>query len=261
MVNTLSMITPVILAYNEEPNLPRTLSALSWAKDIVLVDSGSVDRTLEIARSVPNVRVFTRAFDRFDHQWRFAIDQTAIASDYVLALDADMWPTAEFLRETEDAFLARPYAGAVVPLRFGYYGRPLFGTLCRPQLRLFRKSAVRVSQPGHGHEFAVDGPVYRFAAPLWHEDHKPLERWTQSQLSYSKQEHERMASTAVRQCKDIVRTTGWMPVFAAALAYFRAGGPLCGKRALRYAWERAVYECLLSTLKPRSQERAKGQTQ
>src|SRR5205807_2791050 len=51
LVMRLEDVTPIILTYNEEPNIGCVLSRLSWAKDVVLVDSHSADRTQEIARS------------------------------------------------------------------------------------------------------------------------------------------------------------------------------------------------------------------
>ena len=66
-------ITPVILTFNEEPNIEATLSSLSWARKIVVVDSGSSDRTAEIARSFGNVWWFVRTFDSHAAQWSFGV--------------------------------------------------------------------------------------------------------------------------------------------------------------------------------------------
>jgi glycosyltransferase involved in cell wall biosynthesis len=92
-------ITPVILTYNEEQNLDRTLAALEWARDIVIVDSFSTDKTLEIAARFPSVRVFQRAFDIMAQQWTFATQQTNIDTDWILALDADYLLTSDFVDE------------------------------------------------------------------------------------------------------------------------------------------------------------------
>jgi glycosyltransferase involved in cell wall biosynthesis len=85
----LDQITPVLLTYNEEQNIRRTLSHLAWAKDIVVVDSGSTDGTLAALAHFPNVRVFNRRFDTHGKQWRYATEETNIGTDWLLRLDAD----------------------------------------------------------------------------------------------------------------------------------------------------------------------------
>ena len=62
LITVLDQITPLILTYNEAPNIARTLAGLSWAKEIVVVDSFSDDETVEIARSFPQVRVVQTSF-------------------------------------------------------------------------------------------------------------------------------------------------------------------------------------------------------
>ena len=61
----LSSITPLVLTYNEQANLSRTLERLNWAKEVVVLDSFSKDKTCEIARSHSNVRLIQRVFDTF----------------------------------------------------------------------------------------------------------------------------------------------------------------------------------------------------
>ena len=85
----LADITPVLLTQNEAENIGRTLSRLTWAKDIVIVDSGSTDETLDIVRAFPQVRVFQRPFDSHAGQWQFATRDTEIRTQWVLRLDAD----------------------------------------------------------------------------------------------------------------------------------------------------------------------------
>jgi hypothetical protein len=133
-----------------------------------------------------------------------------------------------------------------LPFEYRIFGRPLLGSLLGPQLRLFRREAVRVVQEGHGHKFEVDGEVHRFRAPLIHDDRKALERWVGSQIGYSRHEQERRTRSGGRSLKDRLRRAGVMPVLAGALAYARAGGPLRGGAALCYAYERVVFECLLA---------------
>ena len=95
----LDHITPVLLTHNEEQNIGRTLSRLKWAKDVVVVDSGSTDRTLTIIAAYPNVRVFKRRFDTHAKQWRYAVEETQIATDWILRLDADYQVSDTLLSE------------------------------------------------------------------------------------------------------------------------------------------------------------------
>jgi glycosyltransferase involved in cell wall biosynthesis len=238
-------VTPFILTYNEEPNLGRTLESLRWASRVVVVDSGSTDATRAIAARFSNVAWFERRFDDFEKQSRFAVEETGIDAEYVLALDADMAVPAPFVAELDARFLPGDHAGAMVPFEYWVLGRPLLGSILRPQLRLFRRSAVRIQQIGHGHKFTVDGPVYRFKAPILHDDRKSLDRWTSSQLGYSKKEQDRMAHEPP-SWKDRVRRSGLMPLIAGGITYLRAGGPLGGRAALHYTYERVVFESLMA---------------
>jgi len=238
-------ITPVVLTYNEEPNIRRTLDSLVWAERVVVVDSGSTDATEVIAKSFPNVDWYARTFDSFKGQCDYAIYHTGIATKYVLALDADMAVSGDLLTEIEDNFSAGSFDGGLLKFDFRLVGRSLAGSLYPAQVRLFRRDRVRVLQTGHGHKFSVDGALYRFKQSLIHDDRKPLERWVASQLSYSALEARRIAARESYQFRDRVRELGVMPVIAGALAYIRAGGPFRGAAAVRYAYERAAYESLL----------------
>src|SRR2546430_16708663 len=95
----LDQITPIILTYNEAPNIGRTLEQLGWARDIVVVDSFSDDETLEIVSSLPQARVFQRKFDSFAGQCNFGLTETGINSEWVLSLDADYVLTPELIEE------------------------------------------------------------------------------------------------------------------------------------------------------------------
>ena len=97
----LDQITPLILTYNEAPNIARALAGLSWAKEIVLVDSFSDDETVAIAKSFANVRVLQRVFDNHRNQWEFGLKETGITTPWVLALDADYVVSNDVVAEIE----------------------------------------------------------------------------------------------------------------------------------------------------------------
>jgi hypothetical protein len=152
----------------------------------------------------------------------------------------------ELVGEIEERFLTRGFAGGLIPFRYCVSGRPLHNSLLTAQIRLFERNKVEVLQIGHGHKFQVEGPIYQFKSVLFHDDRKPLERWLSNQLSYSAAEAERLKLGYYRRWQDRLRQSGLMPPVAALLAYISAGGPFGGIAAVRYAYERALYECLLA---------------
>src|SRR5580704_9120313 len=92
-----SYVTPVLLTFNEEPNIARTLRSLDWAASVVVLDSGSTDQTAAIAKGFPFVRWFARKFDGYGPQWSHAFRETGIMTEYILALDADMSTSPELI--------------------------------------------------------------------------------------------------------------------------------------------------------------------
>jgi glycosyltransferase involved in cell wall biosynthesis len=80
-------ITPLIITFDEAPNIARTLDKLAWARRIVIVDSGSTDGTVDVVACYPQVSLFKRAFDSLADQCNFGLAQ--VESEWVLSLDAD----------------------------------------------------------------------------------------------------------------------------------------------------------------------------
>jgi glycosyltransferase involved in cell wall biosynthesis len=244
--NSLDNITPVVLTYNEEPNIARALDSLRWAQKVVVLDSGSTDATESIARAYPNVVWYTRVFDNFMSQWNYALGLLDGGTEYVLGLDADMETTGPLLDEISRAFLSQSFAGGMIPFDYRYYGRSLAGSLCASQLRLFRREQVTVTQLNHGHKFSVLGKIYHFNNQLVHDDRKPIDRWLKSQLQYQLQNEQELATGAGGRLRDRLRNAGVMPPLMGLLAYIKAGGPFKGAAAARYAYERMTTEGILA---------------
>ena len=101
------MIVPlsvVVLTFNEEANLPACLASLSgWVEELYIVDSGSTDRTLEIARQY-GATIVTHPFERHTQQWQWAIDHLPLQSEWVLGLDADQRVTPDLRDEMISLF-------------------------------------------------------------------------------------------------------------------------------------------------------------
>lgn len=239
-------VTPVVLTFNEEPNIGRTLKTLEWANDVVVVDSGSSDATETIARGFNNVRWFVRTFDTHAQQWDFAIRGTGARTQHILALDADYEVPPMFVQELSTDFVPHTHAGGVAGFEYRVRGRALLGSVYPAKLVVFRRDNVQVTQPGHTQEFQIAGPIYRFKARLIHDDRKSMDRFFQAQLKYSQLEASRLLGGRGHRWQDRVRRLGLMPILAGPAAYMRAGGPLRGMASLRYAYERMLFESLLA---------------
>jgi glycosyltransferase involved in cell wall biosynthesis len=135
-----SLLSVAIITHNEEQNLPRTLACVAFADEIVIVDSGSTDRTLEIARSF-NARVFERPWPGFAAQKNFAIAQCT--GDWVLTLDADEELSTELQQEIRKLLTEDPLSNAFcIRRRNLFLGRWIKhgGFYPDPKLRLFRRT-------------------------------------------------------------------------------------------------------------------------
>jgi glycosyltransferase involved in cell wall biosynthesis len=242
----LDQITPLIITFNEAPNLRRTLERLDWAKRIVVVDSFSADETLQILRANPRVEVFQRSFESFATQCNFGLKQ--VTTEWVLSLDADYLLTSEFIDEIRhlrepsvDSFQAR--------FKYCVFGKPLSGTLYPPRRVLYRRLNATYEQVGHAHRVAIQGKEGALSSYILHDDRKPLSRWITSQSQYSVNEALKLAQSdpVHLTLSDRIRKKKLLaPLFIFVYCLILKGGIKDGWSGLYYAYQRAVAEMLLS---------------
>jgi glycosyltransferase involved in cell wall biosynthesis len=245
----LDQITPVILTFDEEPNVGRTLAALSWARDVVVVDSCSTDRTLEILHAHPRVRVFSRPFDQHADQWNHAVTQTAITTDWILALDADYVLTPELIEELRVLVPAPAVNGFRTRFRYCIDGRPLRGSVYPPVITLFRRGLGRYWQDGHTQRLVLEGRCVDLAHPIDHDDRKSLRRWLQSQIRYTELEVAKLASAPMSDLSwpdRLRRGILLAPPLVFLYALVMKGCILDGRAGLYYCIQRTTAELILS---------------
>lgn len=244
----LDAITPVVLTYNESPNIARTLGQLRWAREVVVVDSFSTDDTVAIATTFPNVRVLTRKFDSHADQWNYAAFETGIASPWILALDADYFVPDEAVKEISAIGPNTTFDGYTASFRYCVWGDPLRGTLYPPVTVLFRRVKGHFFQDGHTHRLKLDGKAAPLSHKLLHDDRKPISHWLSAQDRYMKLEAENICAKPwdLLPLPDKVRTFPLIAPFAVfGNCYFLKGGMLDGKAGLYYALQRMLAEALL----------------
>ena len=243
----LSEITPLVLTYNEAPNIRRTLEKLRWASDILVVDSFSSDETLEIVRAFPQARVLQRKFDSFAGQCNFALGQ--VKTPWVLSLDADYVLSDELVRELQALPFGSEVAGYSASFKYCIWGRPLRASLYPPRTVLYRPDRARYRDEGHGHRVGIEGAVRSLSGVIYHDDQKPLDRWLSEQNKYMIAESRNLLATPLSELNFQDRLRRRMFVAPAVVFFYTLlakGLILDGWPGWYYVFQRTLAETLLS---------------
>lgn len=160
-------LSVVIITLNEEHNLPRCLASVKWASEIVVVDSGSSDRTCEIAKAA-GAKVLSHPWAGYGQQKNWALGQ--ISQPWALFLDADE-EVSEELQQEIGGFLANPgvFKGASVPRKTWFLGRWILhgGWYPNRLVRLVTKNG-RWTEPEVHESLEASGPVKPLQKDLLH---------------------------------------------------------------------------------------------
>jgi len=186
-------VSAMVFTLNEEIHLPSCLASLAWCDDVIVVDSFSKDRTLDIARAA-GARVFQHPFTGFGDQRNWALANTAHRHSWVLILDADERVPSEMAEELRAKLASVPQDVAAfrIARRYHFWGRWLRYSSLYPTyvVRLVRAGRVRYANRGHAETQEVDGTVLTLDTDLIDENRKGLEEWFARQNRYSSREAE-----------------------------------------------------------------------
>jgi glycosyltransferase involved in cell wall biosynthesis len=189
-------ITAALITLDEQRNLAELLPALDWVDQVVVVDGGSRDATLSVARR-HGCCVASRRFDTFARQRNHALGLAT--GDWVLSIDADERPTPRLVAEIRRRIAQSRAAAFRVPIRSWVFGRRLrlSGTQDDCPLRLFRRHAARWI--GDVHEvLQVSGRVDRLHHWLTHDTTPDLETFLAKMHRYARLEASRRAAAGLR---------------------------------------------------------------
>jgi len=243
-------ITPVVLTWNEAPNVERSLARLTWAKRVVVVDSGSTDGTQEIVGRFSNTKIVERRFDSHSTQWEFAVRCSAVETDWVLALDADYVLSDELVAELSEIDLTTSgFAGFQARIRYCIHGEPLRASLYPPVVALFDRRRGRYIQQGHTQRLKLDGSAGALKGPILHDDRKSMARFVQSQRRYAKLEAEHVRGSEFRELPwsgRIRKLRVLAPILAPIGLLFGKALVLDGRKGLMYVHQRMLAELLIS---------------
>lgn len=152
-------VSVTVITQNEAANIEAALLSVSWADEIVLVDSGSTDNTLALARSF-GATVVVRDWEGFSTQKNYAA--SLARNDWILSIDADERVTTQLAREIKTILGLEPkHHGYRIPRVAHHLGRWIHSTdwYPDPQLRLYNRQFGQWTERRVHESVAVDGPA------------------------------------------------------------------------------------------------------
>lgn len=253
----------VVLAKNEAPNIGRCLHSIAWADQIVVVDSGSTDDTVAIAKDAGAEVVATR-WRGFGPQREFALRLESLRNDWVFFVDADEWVSTDLAREI-DRVVAEDDPN--VAAYWMYYRLVFQGTWIRHSgwypssriVRLMRRGSVNFGRDVFSEHPLVRGNVARLRNDLVDEDLKGLANWLHKHVDYAVLEASRREKglrprspyeSRVRHFiknKVAVKVPA-RPVIQFLYMYVIRGGFLDGRPGLSFCFYHAWFQAVVNDL-------------
>jgi glycosyltransferase involved in cell wall biosynthesis len=178
-------LSVVIITLNEEANLARTLASVAWADEIIILDSGSTDRTGEVARSF-NAKFIVEPWKGFAAQKNSALAKATC--DWILSLDADEEVEPALAEEIRAVLAANPSIdGFWIPRKNFFLGRWIKhgGYYPDPKLRLFRRGAGQFEDRLVHEDMRLEGTTASLRNNLLHHAYPTLDSYIEHMNRYS----------------------------------------------------------------------------
>lgn len=178
-------ISAIIITYNEEEVIGASIDSISWADEVVVVDSGSTDRTRDVALA-HGARVVSHPFADFASQRNFALKQARC--EFVFYLDADEEVDGELRLSIEKELLSPGSEAYSVRRKNFYLGHPWPKE--ETVVRLFQKKGFR-GWTGQVHESPkLAGSTLALDGYIWHRTHRTIEAMLKKTIVWSAVEAE-----------------------------------------------------------------------
>jgi glycosyltransferase involved in cell wall biosynthesis len=160
-------LSAIVITKDEAANIADCLDSLSFCNERIVVDSGSTDATISIAKG-KGAQVRFREWSGFGPQKNFAL--SLAQGDWVLSIDADEWVSPELAAAIKAAIADGSADGYEFPRLSSFCGRTMRHSGWYPDyvLRLFRRGKARFDDVVVHERVICDGPVKRLASPLLH---------------------------------------------------------------------------------------------
>ena len=190
-------LSVTIITLNEERRVGKCIESASFADEILVVDSASSDRTVEIARKL-GARVIHQDWLGYGRQKQFAVEQAA--NEWVLCLDADEWLSPELSQSIQSVLEQPEYSAYQFPRRNRFMGRWLRHGEGYPDwsLRLFDRNHAHWSEDEVHEKVVPDEDVGKIGGDLMHESEETLQQYLEKQNRYTTLQAERLRADGKR---------------------------------------------------------------
>lgn len=260
------MFSIYILTYNEEIDIAACIESALFSDDIIVIDSFSTDRTVEIVGRYP-VQMVQHAFETHGKQRTWMLREVPAKYEWVYILEADERMTSALFKECCEAIKSQQYIGYYVAEEVIFMERWIKHSTQYPryQMRLFHKEKVWFTDYGHTEREVCQGPTNFLKETYPHYTcSKGLSRWIEKHNRYSTDE----AAETLRQLevgkvnwkdlffgpteinrrralKDVSLRLPFRPLVRFFYMYFLLGGFLDGQAGLAWCTLQAFYEYLI----------------
>lgn len=273
-------VSVVVLTRDEQPNIGRCLGSVAWADQVVVVDSGSSDDTVSIARSL-GADVVIQSWLGYSAQRDYALRLPLVRHNWVYFVDADEWVSPQLASEIATRLQATSCAGFAHRLRLVFQGTWIrhcgwySGSLV---VRLVDRRYTKFNGDLVGERACVDGSVGRLRNDIVDQDLKGLATWLHKHVRYAQLQAERRGRpTPLRRrlriiwhrdytdtrplirllLKDLIfPSVPAKPLALFIYMYFVRLGVLDGLSGLRFCFYHAWYEATVAALQAESTQTA-----
>lgn len=232
------MISATIITLNEEDKIGDAIKSVKDLMDeIVVVDSGSTDKTLEVAKNL-GAKVYLRKFDNFASQKNWAMLKTK--NDWILSLDADERITPELAKEIKESVNNQQCVGYLIPRRNFILGKEIKYSRWSPDKHIWLWQKAYGRWVGDVHEeVVVQGNVGELKNNKIHHSHKTVSEFIQANNHYSTLEAQSLFNRKI--CFSFWKMF-WVSFFEFFVRFIYKKGFLDGKRGLILAYLMSIYQ-------------------
>lgn len=242
-----------VITKNEERNIARCLDSVSWADELIVLDSGSTDKTVAIAKE-HGAKVTETDWPGWAVQKNRAID--AATNDWVLSLDADEWLPPDMEPRVREAMTNSAADSYTMKRKTFFLGKWIAHQGWYPdrQIRLFRKSATRFSEVPVHEKVLETATTQDLDIDILHESYVDLAQYIQKNKAYSTAQAEQQKGSSLPWLKLIAK-----PPARFVQTYFLQAGFLDGWQGLLLSALRSWYDFTVQKKIIRLRQRTKPQ--